>query len=160
MKHTITLGLLVFLFSNGAFAQSSRSLTLNDALALARDRNIEMVLAEERVKQAYAKKNQAFSVILPHISMTTYQQRQTRDLGSQGIPLPSNVESQVGPFNSFDLRLRINQMLFDRASIERFFTVEALHRLSQAQVRKAQQDVMALVATLYLDAERGIENHS
>jgi outer membrane protein TolC len=153
-KIILTLVLSLSILSGTASADEARHLSLINALEIARDRSLESVVADERVKQAVAKKGQAMAIVLPQVSLETYQRRQTRDLKAQGIPFAANTDSLIGPFNSFDARIKVTQMLVDIASVQRLFTVDALKRLSEAEYRKAQHDIMALTASLYTDAIR------
>src|SRR5262245_33239041 len=134
-------------------------LSLGEALRIAQERHVEVVVAEERVKQAISRISQARSGLLPQLSATASQNRQTRNLIAVGIEIPG-VNPLVGPFNSFDARLGLTQAIFDGAALERLRSARVGKALSLAEAEKTKQDVLALVATLYLEAKRAQESVS
>ncbi len=131
------------------------SLTFEQALQLAKTRHVEILAADKRVQQALTQLTQARSPLLPQLDGTLQQSRRTVNLKAQGIPLPGNP--RVGPFNTFDARLHLTQTLFDPATVQRLRAAERSRDLSLVQQRKSEQDVMALVATLYIQAVRAEE---
>ncbi len=137
-------------------AASPLPLRLSDALAMAKTRNIRLLVAEERVRQALARASQARSVFWPQISGRAAESRQKRNLDSQGIHLPG-AGSSVGPFNSFDARVQLSQSIIDLSALERLAASKAQVSISRAQQEKEWQDVLALVATIYLQARRAAE---
>lgn len=142
-----------------AFFSKSNSVSLSDVLALARERHVNIILANERVQQALAQIGQARSSFLPQLTSSISQKRQTRNLESSGISLP-NQEPTVGPFNAYDARVKFTQTLFDLAAFNRFKAAAENHQLSLAQSREARQDVLALAAHLFIEARRAGEQLS
>lgn len=150
---------MLFIFSIHGWADEIAApleLRLSDALTMAGTRNIRVLVADERVCQALARANQARSVFLPQLSGNAVESRQKRNLESQGISLPG-VGSSVGPFNSFDARVQLSQSLIDFSALERLATSKAQVNVSRAEQEKERQDVLALVATMYLQARRAAE---
>lgn len=131
-------------------------LSFGDAIRMAQDRHVEVLVANERVQQALTRLEQARSVLMPQVTATASQTRQTRNLEAMGIDIPGR-DPLVGPFNTFDARVRMTQTLFDASSLKRLRAVRSDQQLSFAEARKAQQDAMALAAALYVEAQRGIE---
>lgn len=144
---------LGFLSESVAVAETKVRLNLSDVVELAGQRELGLLLASERIYESIALKRQAYSAFAPQVAADVSYKKQTRDLKSQGIELPGMTDPVVGPFNSFDARIRLNQMLFDAASIERLLTVRDGEAVSRAQYRKAKEDAMALVASFYLEAQ-------
>lgn len=130
-------------------------LSLRDALILARERHAEIILADERVEAAIARLGQSASGILPHFSGSLAGSRQTRDLRGQGISLPG--DPHVGPFNAFDARVKMTQAIFDPGALARLNAASKGKELSLAEQTKVEEDVLALVATLYLNAGQAVE---
>ncbi len=128
-----------------------------DALQMARRRHVSVLIAQERLEQALARLTQARSTMLPQVIATTSETRQTRNLDAAGITLPGH-DPLVGPFNTFDARLAVTQMLFDAGVLERFRAAKAGRQLSLAELRKSKQDAVALAASLYLDAWRAAQH--
>jgi outer membrane protein len=131
-------------------------LSLREALQLARERHVEVIVAEERVQQALTRITQARSPLLPQIKATASQLRETRNLEAVGIQIPG-INPVLPPFNSFDARLALTQTIFDATALERLRSARVEKLVSLAEVQKTKEDVMALVADLYLEAERAQE---
>ena len=136
--------------------QATRRLRLRDALEIARQRHVQVIVGSERVQQAIARLHQAQSVLWPHVSTSASESRQTKNLEAMGISLPGR-NPFVGPFNSFDARLALTQTLFDVAAIQRLRSAKSGAARSLAESRKAKQDALALVASLYLEAVRAMD---
>ena len=131
-------------------------LSLRDALVMAKTRHIDVIVGNERTQQALERLGQAVSTLLPHIRASASETRQTRNLQASGITLPGR-DPLVGPFNTFDARITLTQTLFDAGAIERFRAARIGKALSLAEYEQARQDAMALVAALYLDAQRAVQ---
>lgn len=122
---------------------------------MANQQHIQILVANERVQQALSRITQARSVLYPQLEGNAYQTRQTINLQAYGIVVPvPGFETFVGPFNSFDARIRLSQTLFDAAALKRLQVARKGKQVSQAEREKTRQDVLALVANLYLDAQR------
>jgi len=153
----IDLMLFGLLLAPCAFAaETPLRLSLRDALKMAQTRPVQVITAHERVQQAMARLGQAASTLLPQVSAGASQTRQTKNLEAAGIALPG-ANPLVGPFNSFDARIRVTQMLFDMTAIQRLRATRAARALSVAEYEKARQDAMALVAALYVEAQRAAQ---
>lgn len=138
--------------SASAQQQGSMSLSLSQALKMALTRHVDVIIANERVDQALARIQENSSPLLPQLKGTVSETRQTRDLRSAGIPLPG--KPLVGPFNVYDARVRLTQTIFDPSAMTRFKASQQGQVLSVAQQKKTQQDVLVLVAALFIDAKR------
>jgi outer membrane protein len=150
------LGGLLFCLSQNLGATETKNplrLNLREALRMAKERNIEVIVANERVNQAIAHITQERSGLLPQFNGSASEIRKTINLEAFGINIP-NTNPLVGPFNSFDARISLTQTLFDFETIERLKSARVGKQLSFAELKKVEQDTMALVGTLYLEAER------
>jgi outer membrane protein TolC len=110
-------------------------------------------MANARLEQAIARISQAQSDLLPHVEGIAKGGRQTVDLRSQGIQFPE-IGTHIGPFNNFDARARVTVALFDPSAIERLQTSKKGENLSKQELEKTREDVLALVAARYVDAQR------
>ncbi len=131
---------------------STTSLNLSGALQIALTRHADLIIANERVLQALARIDENASMLLPQLKGTVSQTRQTRDLRSTGLNLPG--DPLVGPFNVYDARLRLTQTLFDPSAMARFKASRQGHVVLQAEQKKIQEDVLVLVAALFIEAKR------
>jgi outer membrane protein TolC len=136
-----------------AMTQDIRHLTLKDALQSVDTANLQVLMANARLEQAIARIAQAESVLMPHLEGDVNGGRQTADLRAQGVRFPG-LGPRVGPFNNFDARGRVTMALFDLSAFERFRAAKKGENLSQAQLQKTREDVLALVAQLFVDAQR------
>ncbi len=145
----------VFLLSVDAFAiedHQTISLNLAQAIQMALTRHADLIVANERVKQALANIQQNASPLLPQFKGIVSETRQTRDLRGVGLELFGSP--LVGPFNVYDARLRLTQTIFDPSAMARFKASQQGHVVSVAQQKKIQEDVLVLVATLFIEAKR------
>ena len=133
-----------------------RILTLKEVLQIAEESDIHLILSQERLVQALARVEQNKSVLLPQISVSSSERRQTRDLRSSGISFSG--DPLVGPFNSFDIRAQMTQTLFDASTISRLKAAQAGKELSAAELKKTKEDVLALIATMFVNARRSKES--
>lgn len=130
-------------------------LSLADALQKASSLNLQVMMANARLEQAISRIAQAKSDLLPHVEGSAAGGRQTADLRAEGINFPiPGFSPHVGPFNSFDARGRVTLSLFDFSAFERFRAARKGESLSRAELEKTREDVLALVADLFIDAER------
>ena len=82
--------------------------------------------------------------------------RQTADFAcTKGLKIPiPGFGTHVGPYNIFDARPRVTIALFDPSAFESFQAAKKGENLSRAELEKTREDVLALVATLFVDAQR------
>ncbi len=128
-------------------------LTLKDALQSVDTINLQVMMANARLEQAIARISQSESDLLPHLDGIASGGRQTADLRSEGIQFPG-FGPHIGPYNSFDARARVTIALFDPSAFERFQAAKKGEKLSEAELEKTREDVLALVASLFVDAQR------
>ncbi|HKY64376.1 MAG TPA: TolC family protein [bacterium] len=139
-------------------------LTLKQALRLAQNRHVEVLVADQRVQAAMARIGQAKSVLLPNFDVTASQYRRTVNLETFGIDpqIPGfTFDPKPPPFNVFDARIALRQTLFDLSALRQLKLAKLGTRLSQEDRRRAEADALALTATLYLEAQsaqRTLEN--
>lgn len=155
MRRLGFLMLCLGIFS-GTYPADARELSLADAVSVALSGNLDAIIASERVNQAVQRLHQARTQIMPNLSSEFSWDRQTRNLSVFGFETP-DTQSVVGPYNVYDARLRLTQTIFDRALIRRLHTAGLGRDLSRADERRVREDVMALAATLYIDAQRAQE---
>jgi outer membrane protein TolC len=109
----------------GDAARPKLELSLSKAIeiALAADGNERLQLAVEAVRQAQARKSQAFSWLLPNVDASWGARSFTEDLSALGlnIRIPGfAIPSFVGPVSVYDLRASATQTVFDFTTIRRW----------------------------------------
>ncbi|MEI7998159.1 MAG: TolC family protein [Candidatus Omnitrophota bacterium] len=156
MRFVKVLLVLMFASTSLSFAlqedKGALHLTLKQALKMAKANNAQVIASNERVRQALADMSFARSTLLPQITGIFGGKRQTQDMRASGIKLPG--DPHVGPFNSFDTRGRLTMNIFDLEAIERLQSAKAGEKLSRAESVKVQEDVLALVGAMFLEAQR------
>lgn len=140
-----------------ASAPPALELSLKQAVAIAleKDGNTKAMLAKELVRQVRAQWAQERAALLPHLESSASQQSRTTNLAAVGIqftlPLPGFQPPQfVGPFDTFDARVRASQALLDLGAIRRFQASRVAVGEAQLQHESARDEVAGLVARQYL----------
>jgi len=153
----INLAAFLGSFACGAMAQEARQvsihLTLKDALQSVDTINFKVMMANARLDQAIARISEAQSDLMPHLEGDVSGGRQTTDLRSEGILFPG-IGPHIGPYNDFNARARVTIALFDPSAFERFQAAKKGENLSKAELEKTREDILALVADLFVDAQR------
>ena len=154
--------IIIFICVAGGLANADQKpgtlrLSLAQALQKAETISVGVLVADARVAQAMARFAEAKAPLLPQIDGSITGARQTRDLRGTGIVLPSD-DPHVGPFNSFDVRGRITQTVFDAGALARLRAAKAGEELSAVQMQKAKEDALALIAVMYIQAKRAQEH--
>lgn len=135
-------------------ARAERRVGVRDAIAAAIESNLTTKLAAADTEDARAQALQAASSLLPNLLGTASQSRVFREnlaaIGLNGGPIPP----MIGPYSSFDARLRLSQTLFDLSSIERFRAAGAGKELAARQEEAAREQVAAAASLAYVEALR------
>jgi len=160
----VLIRILLLIYISGSFISASMAqddssmpirITLKDAIQSADTVNFQVMMANARLEQAIARISQAESDLLPHVDGTVSGGRQTADLRSEGLKIPiPGFSTEIGPYNNFDARARVTINLFDPSAFERFQAAKKGEKLSEAQLQKIREDVLALVASLFVEAKR------
>ncbi len=122
-------------------------LTLREALDAAVGNNPTVQLYRERIEAAKAQSSTQLGAMLPNVSSTVQQSRQTNFLGTIGLsPI------RTAPFNIFDARVNGSQNLLSVSLIQKWrASRESLH-VAEFEADANKYDTMGSVALLYMDA--------
>jgi outer membrane protein len=141
--------------------QPTLKLTLKQAVAIAleKDGNAKVQLAEQLIRQARAQSDQERAALLPNIDASVSQQNRTTNLEALGIQFDVAIPGFepprfIGPFGTFDARVKATQTLFDLSAIRRFQASKAGVSAAELQNETTRNEVTALVAARYLAAVR------
>ena len=136
-------------------------LTLKEAvqIGLTEDGNTRVLLAMQYVRQAKAQTAIERANLLPNIDASLIQQNRTTNLEAIGINFSSIPPSFrpptfVGPFSTFDARVKGNQMIFDFSTIRRFQASKVGLTEAQLQQDQTRNEVTASIAVQYLSVLR------
>ena len=117
------------------------NLTLRDALTAAVDNNPDVLLYKERIEAARGHVHTQLGAMLPNLSATARQTRQTQFRGTFGLdPVRSD------PFSIFDARVSASQNLFSVSLIQRWRASSEMPHVSEAESESRKFDTMASVA--------------
>ena len=123
------------------------ALTLKEAMDAAVDHNPTVRLAREKVEAAKAEALTQFGALLPNVSSTVRQSKQTLFLGTLGLaPVRSH------PFSVFDARTTASQSIFSLNLIQRWQASRAALKVSEMESQTAKFDMMAEVGLDYIEA--------
>ena len=122
------------------------NLTLRDALTAAVDNNPDVLLYRERIGAARGQMQTQLGTLLPNLSSTVRQTRQTQFRGSFGLdPVRSD------PFSIFDARINASQNLLSVSLIQRWRASRELLHVSESESESRKFDTMASVALTYME---------
>jgi len=122
------------------------NLTLRGALAAAVDNNPDVRLYKERIDAARGQVQTQLGALLPNLSSSVRQTRQTQFLGSYGLP-----PVRTDPFSIFDARVSASQNLVSVSLIQRWRASRELLQVSESESESRKFDTMASVALTYME---------
>jgi outer membrane protein TolC len=122
------------------------NLTLRGALAAAVDNNPDVLLYKERIEAARGQVQTQLGAMLPNLSSTVRQTRQTQFRGTFGLdPVRSD------PFSIFDVRVNASQNLLSVSLIQRWRASREMLHVSESESESRKFDTMASVALTYME---------
>ena len=122
------------------------NLTLRSALAAAVDNNPDVLLYRERIEAARGQVQTQLGAMLPNLSSTVRQTRQTQFRGTFGLdPVRSD------PFSIFDARVNASQNLLSVSLIQRWRASREMLQVSESESESRKFDTMASVALTYME---------
>lgn len=122
------------------------NLTLRGALAAAVDNNPDVLIYKERIEAARGQVQTQLGTMLPNLSSTVRQARQTQFLGTFGLsPI------RTDPFSIFDVRVSASQNLLSVSLIQRWRASREMLQVSESEAESRKFDTMASVALTYME---------
>ena len=128
------------------------TLTLRGALAAVVDNNPDILLYKERIAGAEGQVQTQLGALLPNLSSTVRQTRQTQFLGTFGL---SPVRTD--PFSIFDARVTASQNVLSVSLIQRWRASCQTLRSVESEAESRKFDVMASVALVYMEGLKALE---
>ncbi|MGA9770649.1 MAG: hypothetical protein WBV94_16535, partial [Blastocatellia bacterium] len=129
-------------------------LSFDETVQLAIRNNLTTLLARERRNEARGLELQSLAGLLPNISGSASQADQTINLAAQGLTpqsFPLIQSPLIGPFNSFDARIRLAQTVFNLSAIRQYQGGRTESAIAATGERLARQQVIAAAALAYLN---------
>ena len=112
-----------------------------------------VAIAGFRADAASARVRQARSALLPNLSVSGQWANRDFNSKAQGISFPG-VPTRIGPFNSYDGRVRVTQTLFDLSSLGRLSAARGQVTAAAAERSAVVENAAQNVAGAYLRAAR------
>jgi outer membrane protein TolC len=130
-------------------------LSLREAVQRGLRYNLGAIDQQAAIRQARGQSRIARSVLLPNLNgnaSETWQQVNLRALGlGAGELFPGiSVPPIVGPFNFFDLRATLTQIVFDRTALNNYRSAKDTLRANEQWAADAQDLVVLAVGGVYL----------
>jgi outer membrane protein TolC len=138
-------------------------LTLHRAIEIATspEGNTNVQLSGEALRQAQTRVSQVRAALLPDFESSLTARNQTQNLAALGlgqgflVPIPGfHFPTFVGPFNTVDARVTLNQTVFDFSTWRRYQASKTGVSAAQSDVSNTHEVVAAQVARAYLLAQR------
>lgn len=149
------ISVIILFGASSAFGDSlsPRVLSLDEAITMGLQTNVNVVIAAARVDEAAGGLERRKSAYLPHLRIETPVAYQTRNLKVMGIPDIPGVPSIVGPYTTYDFRVYGDQTLFD---LQSYYNIKAGEKDKEARVND-YEDIRSLiirqVAVNYISAQ-------
>jgi outer membrane protein len=131
-------------------------------IALAPEGSTRVRLAEEGLKQAESRANQARAALLPDFEGYVQDQSETNNIGAFGFKFPTitlpgftfNIPALLGPFDLLDVRATVNQSVFDFSALRRYQASKVAIEATKADNEGTRDQVTDQVARAYVTALR------
>ena len=128
-----------------------RTLGLNEAVDLAREKNLKTRISREKIREAEGRIEQSYANLYPQFRFVTNQASRTVNLAAQGLAggfLPIPV--LVGPFYTFDSRVQLAYSLVDPAGAWRRRAADVERVMAVVEDEYARQSVLTMTCLDYI----------
>lgn len=137
---------------------AAETLSLADAVRIASGGSAQVELAKLNEDEARARRSQARGVLFPSITGTASDYNRTVSLKAQGFsfsfPGAPPFPEPIGPFESFDARVRARQPLLDLSGLQHVRAADFAERQAREDRNASSETAAQLAATAYLRATR------
>ncbi|MDE3010284.1 MAG: TolC family protein [Pseudomonadota bacterium] len=141
-------------------AADVQRLTLEQALALAEERNLQIELSGEQIDVARSALAEMRGALGPNVRLTASQSNQTVNLVAQGFPKPGAGPSLFpvldGPFNAFDARLVFSQSIFDASRSHQVHASERQVAEAEHQRAATAEQLASAVELAYIAVQQQV----
>jgi len=155
-------GLSLLLLFSLAFAQEAPvSVHLKEAMAMAIQKNVSVLLAAEKEREAQGQKIEAQAPLMPNLSVKASQANSTQNLAAFGFP--SNlfpIPPLIGPYNTFDARIQLVQNVFNLSESRAYRSKALEEKVAGLREQLAEEQIAQFTAVSYVNclrAERNVE---
>jgi len=128
------------------------ALSLSEALRRGLDRNLGVLLEEQRVRSAEGARWRQLGGLLPNVSGRIYELREKVNSAALGFSDFPGIPQIIGPFNVFDARVSVSQPVIDTSAVFEAKAGAAGLRAERHGYQDARNLVILMVSNLYLQA--------
>lgn len=153
---TSLLILILVPLAGSALADETIALTLEQAESWAVAHHPSSLSALDQVDLGQSQQQIARSAFLPSLEVRSYQSRQTENLKAMGFSFPTQfgIPNVVGPFGTFDARLRLTQQVLNLEAWQNVNAAGHALEATRLQTEAVQQQVAATAALAYVECLR------
>ena len=149
----VSIGLAAWVLAAAPAHAETITLTLREAVARALSDGTAVRIAGTHMDSASARALEARSALLPQASLDVTDYNQILNLRTFGLTFPG-FPTLVGPFNVFDAHVTVALKAVDLAAYRRYAAARQGIAASARETEKAENDVAAAVATIYVALQR------
>jgi outer membrane protein len=131
-------------------------LSLEKAIQIAIENNLNTLLARERRHEARGVKRESRAPLLPNLFAGVFQSNSTLNLFAEGLVFPI-VPPFVGPFKTFDARINLSQTIFNLSAIRTFQSSQVGEGIAGLQENLAREQVATAATLGYVEVLRSEE---
>ena len=131
---------------------AARRLSLKDAIDLALNNNLSVLVAGTQVGEAAGTRERALSKLLPHASGDALATLQNRNLQVAGLSFPG-LPVVVGPFAFYDFRAFGSQSVVDRQAYHGWKATVQQEQAAKLSYQDVRDLIVRSSAGLYLNSE-------
>jgi outer membrane protein TolC len=137
---------------SGTATAAPLRLTLADAVKRGLDNNLGGLIEAQRVRSAEGTRWRGLGDTLPHLSGSLRQSEQQINLAAFGFTGFAGLPSVIGPFGVFDARIAVSAPILDLSAHNTLKADSANLRAEQFTYKSAREEIVLVVANLYLQA--------
>jgi len=131
-------------------------LSLRQAKALAVQEQVQLKGAQEQTIEMRAHSDETVAGYRPSVEFKASQVRQTENLKAMGFDFVG-FPTMVGPFNTFDARVRLTQRVFDLSLLRNIDAAGHAVNAAQLHTQAIAQQVAGAAAFAYVEAQRSAQ---
>ena len=135
---------------SGKVSSTVLKLSLKDAIDRGLKNNLGALLDSQDTRAARGERWQSLSGLLPHLTTSSYMERQQINLAAFGFSGFPGIPTIVGPFSLFDARAYLNAPVLDLQALRNIRASSWNVRAAEYTYREARDLVVLAVGNAYL----------
>lgn len=152
----ILLASILLLWIRTVSASETLTINLSQAMQMAVENHSQSQIAKAMIDESLANQQLQRASLLPNLSLSAYQLRQSVNLRAQGFTLPG-FPVLIGPFNSFASSVELSQKVFDLSLWNDLKASQWYTRQTELKAQATFQEIAANAAYAYISLLRAKE---